>query len=61
LLRTQLCPEIGCCRPQPALTAQGFEVKTAMRDAVVLQKGAEVYWCSLQLANTSPLSYFAVR
>jgi hypothetical protein len=48
-----------------SLTAQGFEVKTAMRDAVVLQKGAEVYWCSLRLANTSPLSYqsdcFAVR
>ena len=48
-----------------ALTAQGFEVKTALREAVVLQKGAEVYWCNLRLAETSPLSYqsdcFAVR
>jgi hypothetical protein len=55
-----VCEARGRGKP-PALTAQGFEVKTAMRDAVVLQKGAEVYWCSLQLANTSPLSYFAVR
>jgi hypothetical protein len=48
-----------------SLTAQGFEVKTAIRDAVVLHKGADVYWCTLRLANTSPLSYqsdcFAVR
>jgi len=48
-----------------SLTAQGFEIKAAIRDAVTLQKGAEVYWCNLQLADTSPLSYqsdcFAVR
>jgi hypothetical protein len=48
-----------------SLTAQGFEIKTAIRDAVMLQKGADVYWCTLRLANTSPLSYqsdcFAVR
>ena len=40
-----------------ALTAQGFEVKAAIREAVLLQKGAEVYWCSLRLADTSPMSY----
>ncbi|HZQ14230.1 MAG TPA: hypothetical protein VFB31_15605 [Pseudolabrys sp.] len=48
-----------------ALTAQGFEIKAALREAVVLQKGAEVYWCNLRLADSSPLSYqsdcFAVR
>ena len=48
-----------------SLTAQGFEIKAAIRDAVTLQKGAEVYWCNLRLADTSPLSYqsdcFAVR
>ena len=48
-----------------SLTAQGFEVKAALHEAVMLQKGAEVYWCNLRLADTSPLSYqsdcFAVR
>ena len=48
-----------------ALTAQGFEIKAALREAAILQKGAEVYWCNLRLAETSPLSYqsdcFAVR
>jgi hypothetical protein len=48
-----------------SLAAQGFEVKTAIRDAVVLQMDADVYWCTLRLATTSPLSYqsdcFAVR
>jgi len=49
-----------------SLTVQGFEVKgVAGRDAVLLQKGAEVYWCNLRLADTSPLSYqsdcFTVR
>jgi hypothetical protein len=48
-----------------SLTAQGFEIKAAIRDAVALQKGADVYWCNLRLADTSPLSYqsdcFAVR
>jgi len=48
-----------------SLTAQGFEIKAAIRDAVMLQKGAEVYWCTLRLADTSPISYqsdcFAVR
>ena len=48
-----------------ALTAQGFEVKAVIRDSIVLQKGAEVYSCSLRVADTSPLSYqsdcFAVR
>ena len=48
-----------------ALTAQGFEIKAALREAAILQKGAEVYWCNVRLAETSPLSYqsdcFAVR
>ena len=48
-----------------SLTAQGFEIKAALHEAVMLQKGAEVYWCNLRLADTSPLSYqsdcFAVR
>lgn len=48
-----------------SLTAQGFEVKAALHEAVMLQKGADVYWCNLRLADTSPLSYqsdcFAVR
>jgi hypothetical protein len=48
-----------------ALTAQGFEIKAALREAAILQKGAEVYWCNLRLAETSPLSYqsdcFAIR
>ena len=48
-----------------SLTAEGFEVKAALHDAVMLQKGADVYWCNLRLADTSPLSYqsdcFAVR
>jgi hypothetical protein len=67
-----------CCAPAAAqqkptlkrvtlssLTAQGFEIKAALHEAVMLQKGAEVYWCNLRLADTSPLSYqsdcFAVR
>ena len=48
-----------------ALAARGFEIKAGLRDALILQKGAEVYWCVLHLANTSPLSYqsacYAVR
>jgi len=68
---------VFCCAPAAAqksavkrvtlssLTAQGFEVKAVIRDSIVLQKGAEVYSCSLRVADTSPLSYqsdcFAVR
>ena len=37
-----------------SLTAEGFEIKAAIRDAVMLQKGADVYWCNLRLADTSP-------
>jgi hypothetical protein len=48
-----------------SLTAQGFENKAAIHDAAMLQKGADVFWCTLRLADTSPLSYqsdcFAVR
>jgi hypothetical protein len=69
---------VSCCAPAAAqqhpalkrvtlssLTAQGFEIKAAVRDAVMLQKGAEVYWCTLRLAEGSPISYqsdcFSVR
>jgi hypothetical protein len=49
-----------------ALTAQGFEVKAfAVGEAVILQKGPDVYRCNLRVADTSPLSYqsdcYAVR
>ena len=41
-----------------ALTAEGFEVKAITgREALIVQKGKDVYWCTLHLANTSPLSY----
>ena len=53
------------CVTLSGLTAQGFEIKAALREGAILQKGAEVYWCNLRLAETSPLSYqsdcFAVR
>ncbi len=72
-LVTVLCCVPAAAQPRPSLkrvtlsslTAQGFEIKAAIRDAVMLQKGADVYWCNLRLADTSPLSYqsdcFAVR
>jgi ribosomal protein S12 len=49
-----------------ALTAQGFEVKAITgREALILQKGEQVYWCGLRVADTSPLSYqsdcYAIR
>lgn len=41
-----------------SLTAQGFEVKAVTaREALIVQKGKEVYWCTLRLADTAPLSY----
>jgi hypothetical protein len=43
-----------------ALTAQGFEVKAITgREALIVQKGRDVYWCTLRLANTAPLSYLS--
>ncbi len=40
------------------LTAQGLEVKAVIgQDGLVLQKGEQVYWCTMRVANTSPLSY----
>jgi len=43
-----------------ALTAQGFEVKAITgREALIVQKGKDVYWCTLHLANTAPLSYLS--
>ena len=49
-----------------SLTEQGFEVKAVGKgEGLVLQKGKDVFLCTLRLANTSPLSYlsecFAVR
>ena len=42
------------------LTAQGFEVKAITgREALIVQKGKDVYWCTLHLANTAPLSYLS--
>ena len=29
------------------------------RDALIVQKGKDVYWCTLHLANTAPLSYLS--
>jgi hypothetical protein len=41
-----------------SLTAQGFEVKAvATGEAVIVQKGKDVYRCNLRVADTSPLSY----
>ncbi|MEJ2378697.1 MAG: hypothetical protein P8Y71_26070 [Pseudolabrys sp.] len=40
------------------LAAQGFEVETVIgQEALVLQKRGQVFWCSLRVAKTSPLSY----
>ena len=49
-----------------ALTAQGYEVKAITgREALILQKGEQVYRCDLRVADTSPLSYqsdcYAIR
>jgi len=41
-----------------SLTAQGFEVKAITgREALIMQKAKDVYWCGLRVADTSPLSY----
>jgi len=41
-----------------SLTAEGFEVKAVTaREALIVQKGPDVYWCTLRLAETAPLSY----
>lgn len=41
-----------------SLTAQGFEVKAiTAREALIVQKDKDVYWCTLRLAQTAPLSY----
>ena len=43
-----------------ALTEQGFEIKAVGRgDALIVQKGKDVFWCVLHLANSSPLSYLS--
>lgn len=39
------------------VAAQGFEVKTVIgQEALVLQKGGQVFWCSLRVAKASLLS-----
>jgi len=41
-----------------SLTEQGFEIKALGRgDALIVQKGKDVFWCILHLSNGSPLSY----
>ncbi len=41
-----------------SLTAQGYEVKAfAQGQALIVQKGTQVYRCNLRVADTSPLSY----
>ena len=62
-----LGPAAAQQRPRPpafqritvsALTAQGFEVKAITgREALIMQKGKDVYWCGLRVADTSPMSY----
>jgi hypothetical protein len=43
-----------------ALAEQGFEVKAVGKgDGLVVQKGKDVFLCTLRLANTSPLSYLS--
>jgi hypothetical protein len=43
-----------------SLTEQGFEVKAVGRgDGLIVQKGKDVFLCTLRLANTSPLSYLS--
>ena len=48
---------LGSVRVEYRPTAEGFEVKAVIRDSVLLQKGPQVFWCILHLANTSLLSY----
>ncbi len=74
-LALALCPAAAQQRPHhagfkrvtvSALTAQGFEVRAITgREALILQKGEQVYWCGLRVADTSPLSYqsdcYAIR
>jgi hypothetical protein len=46
--------------PLSALAEQGFEVKAVGKgDGLVVQKGKDVFLCTLRLANTSPLSYLS--
>ena len=43
-----------------SLTEQGFEIKAVGKgDALIVQKGKDVFWCTLRLATTSPLSYLS--
>ncbi len=49
-----------------SLAEQGFEVKAVGKgDGLIVQKGKDVFLCTLRLANTSPLSYqsecYAIR
>jgi hypothetical protein len=43
-----------------SLAEQGFEVKAVGKgEGLILQKGKDVFLCTLRLANTSPLSYLS--
>jgi hypothetical protein len=43
-----------------SLTEQGYEIKAVGRgDALIVQKGKDVFSCTLRLATTSPLSYLS--
>ena len=43
-----------------SLTEQGFEVKAVGKgEGLIVQKGKDVFLCTLRLANTSPLSYLS--
>lgn len=68
--QTHPSPAKGAARPSvpsvSSLAARGFEVKTVSRgQGLILQKGGEVYWCTMSLAQTRPMSYrsqcYAVR
>jgi len=43
-----------------SLTEQGFEIKAVGKgEGLIVQKGKDVFLCTLRLANTSPLSYLS--
>jgi hypothetical protein len=43
-----------------SLTEQGYEIKAVGKgDGLIVQKGKDVFLCTLRLANTSPLSYLS--
>ena len=67
LLLAGLSPAAAQQRPHRAglkritvgsLAAQGFEIKAVVAGgALIVQKGKDVYHCTVRIADTSPLSY----